>query len=235
MAEELTPDICVIGGGPGGIAVALGGRRPGRSRRAGRKGADGRQPISLRARSRRRRFLPPPATTRSSVAGRPSASAARRFRSISPRSATMSLRSIDAVATNVSAERLDRARRPRHRRRRPFRRPRGRSSPATRPSAPAASSSPRGPVPRCRRLPGLDDVDYLTADAGLRPRPEAEPPHRPRRRAHAASRLAQAYNRLGIDATVIDEATALADDDPELVRDRPRPSARRRASASATA
>ena len=80
----------------------------------------------------------------------------------------------------------------------------GRSSPATSPSAPAALSSPRGPCRLPPDLPGLDGVDYMTADQAFDV--VRKPSHLLILGADArALELAQAYTRLGIDATVIDD------------------------------
>ncbi|MCB1488849.1 MAG: FAD-dependent oxidoreductase, partial [Bauldia sp.] len=73
-----------------------------------------------------------------------------------------------------------------------------------------------GARPAAPRIPGIEDVDCLTFDTLF---------DATRKMGHlivlGATRygleLAQAYTRLGIDATVIDDRPALADQDPELV------------------
>ena len=65
-------------------------------------------------------------------------------------------------------------------------------------------------------IPGLDGADCLTAEAAFNL--VGRPAHLIILGAGGhALEIAQAYNRLGIETTVVDEATALAGSDPELV------------------
>jgi pyruvate/2-oxoglutarate dehydrogenase complex dihydrolipoamide dehydrogenase (E3) component len=74
-----------------------------------------------------------------------------------------------------------------------------------------------GGLPAPPGIPGLDTVDYMTAVSAFDV--TRKPSHLLVLGADAHGlELAQAYARLGVDATVIDSGKALADDDPELAR-----------------
>ena len=135
----------------------------------------------------RPRCSPPPAPMRRCAAARRSASPARRCRSISPRSATTSRPPSRRSRPNVSAERLTALGITRRHAPPPVSPTGAPSSPAMSSSAPAALSSRPARCRRCRRLPGLDNVEYLTVDAAFDLRQEAEPPHRRSAPVRAAS------------------------------------------------
>jgi pyruvate/2-oxoglutarate dehydrogenase complex dihydrolipoamide dehydrogenase (E3) component len=213
MAEMLTPDICVIGGGPAGIAVALGAAREAvsvvlveKDRLGGANLAYGTIPSKalVAAASHHETLRRSPAF---GVTGAPLqvnlGKVAEHIRTVG-----------DAVAPHVSAERL--------------------TALGVRViDAPARFLDRRtviagdqtiiarrfvlatGSVPAVPDIPGLADVDYMTF-------PDAfditrKPSHLLVIGASGhALELAQAYNRLGVDTTVIDTAAALPGDDPEL-------------------
>ncbi len=182
MAEEFTPDICVIGGGPGGIALAVAAANRDvpvvlveKDRLGGANLREGGGPDQGAARRGKpiRDASPRPGARRHRRAA-PGQSR--------PGSTSMSARSIDAVAANVSAERLaalgvtvivakaasSTA---------------GPSSRARPQSGRGASSSPPGsvlappPLRRARRRRALDPRRLLLDDVA-----QAGPSHRPRRR-----------------------------------------------------
>jgi pyruvate/2-oxoglutarate dehydrogenase complex dihydrolipoamide dehydrogenase (E3) component len=213
MAEVLTPDICVIGGGPGGIAVAT-------------RAAASAVPVVLVEKDRmggaNLAYGGVPAAALFAAAS--NYEALRRGPAIGVSGAPLQVnlgkvsdhvRSVmESVAPNVSAERL--------------------SALGVRVVQAAAHFADRrtlvagnvvvrarrfviatGALPAVPELPGLANVEYLTVDNAfdLGKKPThlivvGANPH--------GLELAQAYARLGVDVTVIDEAPALAEDDPEL-------------------
>jgi len=213
MAEELNPDICVIGGGPGGIAVAVAAANANISVVLAEEGDLGGANLSgtipskalIAAANRYEALRSGPAL---GVSGAPLQINLARVQE-HVRSAT------DAVAANNSAERLA-------------------ALGVTVIGAPARFVDQHTAVAgdatiRARRFvvatgvktaaprfAGLDDVDCLTFGNVF---------DTTRKMGHlivlGATRygleLAQAYTRLGIDATVVDDSPALADQDPELV------------------
>ena len=214
MAEELTPDICVIGGGPGGIAVAVNAANSGvpvvlveKGRMGGTNLASGAVPSKafIAAANYYETLRRGPAI---GVTGAPL--------QVNFGKVNEHIRSVvEAVAPNVSAERL--------------------TGLGVRVIAAVARFADRntviagdmtirarrfvvatGSVPAVPDLPGLDGVDVMTVDAAFDV--TRKPSHLLVLGADSRGlELAQAYNRLGVDATVIDEDEVLAGEDPELV------------------
>jgi len=213
MAELLSPDICVIGGGRAGIAVALGAARQGvpvvlvDRDRAGRANpaSDSVSSKALIAAAAYHELL-----RRGPAFGVTGAPLQVNFSNVSDH-----IRSVgEAVAPYVSAERL--------------------TALGVRViGAPARFLDRRtviageftiiarrfviatGAVPAVPDIPGLADIEYMT------PRNAFDMTRKP---GHLmvigagphALELAQAFNRLGVDTTAIDVNPALPDDDPEL-------------------
>ncbi len=213
MAEGLKPEICVIGGGPGGIAVAMAAARHG-------------VPVVLVEKGQMGGFN----LTRGSIPSKALVAAAgyyetlRRGPAIGVTGAPLQvnlgrvhdhIRSVtEAVAPNVSAERL---------RALGVTVISGPAHFADRHTAVVGDTSIRagrfviatGAVPAAPELPGLPGVDYATVDAAFDL--TRKPTHLLIYGADARGlEIAQAYNRLGVDATVIDTGKALAAADPEL-------------------
>ncbi len=214
MAEILTPDICVIGGGPAGVTAALTAVGEGVPVVLVEKGAMGGSDLASGS-------IP----SKALVAAAEVNEFLRRGPAIGVTGAPLQVNLgkvrehlgavAAAIAPNVSAERL--------------------TALGVKVIAAAARFTGRdtvsagdvtirarrvilavGSLPAIPDIPGLDGVDYMTAatayDLGRKP-------------AHllvlGAGRegleLAQAYNRLGVDATVLDTAPPLPEADPELV------------------
>lgn len=213
MADELTPDICVIGAGPGGIAAATAAAAAGvpvilveKNRTGGRNLASGTVPSKalLAAAAVHETLRIGPAF---GVTGAPLQVDLGRVRAHIEEA-------IAGIARNVSPERL------------------------TALGIKVIAGSARfanpdlvvvdntaikarrviiatGSVPSVPQIPGLETVDALTLSEGL---------DLARRPAHLivlganryALEFAQAYARLGIDATVLDEGPAIPDVDPEM-------------------
>ena len=213
MAEELTPDICVVGGGPGGVAAA---------RAAAAQGA----PVVLVERARMgganltRGAIP----TQALIAAAAVNEGLRRGPTLGVTGAPLQVNLgkvrdhvsavCEAVAANLSAERLTAlgvkivaaaARFTDHRTIAA-----GELTIRARRFILAVGSAPVAPD-----VPGLDGVETMTAEGVF---------DLSRKSSHlivlGATRhgfeLAQAYARLGIDATIIDPGPALPEDDPEL-------------------
>ena len=107
MASAITTDLCVIGAGSGGLAVAAGAVQMGAARRADREGQDGRRLPQLRLRAvevadRRRQ-----GRARRAHRRRASGSTATSRRSTSPRSTTTCKGVIAAIAPHDSEERFE--------------------------------------------------------------------------------------------------------------------------------
>jgi pyruvate/2-oxoglutarate dehydrogenase complex dihydrolipoamide dehydrogenase (E3) component len=213
MAEELTPDICVIGGGPGGIALAAGAARLGVPVVLVEKGKMGGAGLSRGA-------LPARALGTAAAA----AEALRRAKGLAPGDALpeMDLAAVQAriagtvaaVGANSSVDRL--------------------AALGVRVIAGAASfADPRtvavgdttikarrfviaaGALPKPPALPGLGEVDHVTADQAFAM--PGQPSHLIIYGADGRGlELAQAWRRLGVETTVIDDGLILADEDPEL-------------------
>ncbi len=212
MAEELKPDICVIGGGPGGIAVAAAAANANIPVVLIEKGDMGGANVAAAVPSR---ALIAAASRYEALRSGPALGVTGAPLQVNLAKVHDHLRSaMDAVAANISAERLT-------------------ALGVTVVGAPARFVDGRTVVAgdatiRAKRfviatgskvlaphLPGLAEVDYLTFENVF---------DTARKMGHlivlGAGRygleMAQAYTRLGIDATVIDERPALADEDPEL-------------------
>lgn len=213
MADMLTPDICVIGGGPAGIAVAMGAARSAipvvlveKARPGGANLSYGSIPSkALIAAAEQHEML-----RRGPALGVTGAPLQVNFGKVSDHIRTVG----QAVAPHVSAERL--------------------TALGVRViNAPARFVDRRtviagdftvaarrfvvatGAVPAPPAIPGLEDIDYLTP-AGIFEM-SRKPGHLLVLGANSyALELAQAYNRLGVDTTVIDTLAALPDEDPEL-------------------
>ncbi len=213
MAKLLTPDICIIGGGPAGFAVASRAARLNvpvvlieKARMGGVNLASGAIPSkALIAAANQYELL-----RRGPTLGVTGAPLQVNFGKVSEHIAAVA----EAVAPHVSAERL--------------------AALGVRViGAPARFLDRRtiiageftviarrfviavGAVPAIPNIPGLAGVDYMTvADAFDIAR---KPAHLLVLGANAyALEIAQAYHRLGVDTTVLDTAAALPDDDPEL-------------------
>ena len=214
MTQELTPDICVVGGGPGGVAAALAALAAGAPVVLVEKGAFGGANLAWGA-------VPAGALAaaaevnavlgRAPVMGVSGGPIEVNFAKVRDHIAAVGA----AIAPNVTAERLTAlgvtvvtaaAR---------F---------VDRDTLSAGDFTIRarryvlatGAVPVAPDIPGLDGIDYLTAAGAY---------NLGRKPAHlvvyGANReglaLAQSYNRLGIDATVVDRGEPLPGDDPEMV------------------
>jgi pyruvate/2-oxoglutarate dehydrogenase complex dihydrolipoamide dehydrogenase (E3) component len=213
MTEVLTPDICVVGGGPGGIAVATRAAAWGvpvvlveQGAMGGANLAYGGVPAAaLAAAASHYEFL-----RRGPALGVTGAPLQVNFGKVGDhiRSA------VEAAAANVSMERLAAlgvrvVNAPGH-----F---------ADRRTLLAAHVAVRarrfviatGAHPAVPSLPGLANVDYMTLDTAFDV--TRKPGHLLVIGANARGlELAQAYGRLGVDVTVIDQGPALAGDDTEL-------------------
>jgi pyruvate/2-oxoglutarate dehydrogenase complex dihydrolipoamide dehydrogenase (E3) component len=213
MSELLTPDICIIGGGPGGIAAATKAAALAIPVVLVEKGAmgganlayGGVPSLALQAAADHHEML-----RRGPAMGVSGAPLQVNFGKVAEhiRSA------IDAVAPNVSAERLAAL---------GVRIVAGEARFADRRTVVAGEATIRarrfivatGALPAPPDLPGMESIDYLTLESAF---------DMSRKPTHlivvgAGSRgleLAQAYARLGVDATVLDDGPALPDEDPEL-------------------
>jgi pyruvate/2-oxoglutarate dehydrogenase complex dihydrolipoamide dehydrogenase (E3) component len=213
MAKLLTPDICIIGGGPAGFAVAARAARMSVPVVLIEKGRMGGANLSAGA-------IPSKALVsasynyellrRSPMMGVTGAPLQVNFSRVAEHIASVA----EAIAPHVSAERL--------------------AALGVRViSAPARFLDRRtviageftiiarrfviavGAVGAAPDIPGLDDVDYMTVadafDIGRKPAHLVVLGANPQ-----ALEIAQAYQRLGVDTTVVDSGPALPDDDPEL-------------------
>ncbi|MEO8667526.1 MAG: FAD-dependent oxidoreductase [Bauldia sp.] len=213
MTEVLTPDICVVGGGPGGIAVATRAAAWGVPVVLIEKGAMGGANLAyggvpaaaLAVAASHYEFL-----RRGPALGVTGAPLQVNFGKVGDHIRA----AIDAVAPNVSAERL--------------------AALGVRVVHDAAHFADRrtliaghiavrarrfvlatGGVPAVPSLPGLANIEYITLDTAFDV--TKKPGHLIVVGANARGlELAQAYGRLGVDVTVLDEGPALAGEDPEL-------------------
>jgi pyruvate/2-oxoglutarate dehydrogenase complex dihydrolipoamide dehydrogenase (E3) component len=213
MAEELTPDICVIGGGPGGIAVAVGAARMGVPVILVEKGRMGGARLSRGS---------VPARALAAAAGTAETLARAKAMGVDAGGLEVDLAAVgthiagtvEAVAAELSAERL--------------------AALGVRVVSGAATfADPRtvtvgetairarrfviasGALPKPPPLPGLGDIDHLTVDDAFAI--AGKPSHLIIYGADARGlELAQSWRRLGIETTVIDEGLILGDEDPEL-------------------
>jgi pyruvate/2-oxoglutarate dehydrogenase complex dihydrolipoamide dehydrogenase (E3) component len=213
MAEQLSPDICVVGGGPGGIAAALAAAAEGVSVVLVEKGRLGGTNLVSGA-----------VPSKALLAAAEVYEALRAGPALGITGAPLQVNfgkvrdhivaATEAIARNVSLERLTVA---------GIKVIAGEArfaNPGMVVVGETAITARRfvlavGSVPAMPDFPGLNTVETMTFAEGFE---LGRPP------AHLlilgagryALEFAQAYARLGIDATVIDEATALPDDDPEL-------------------
>jgi pyruvate/2-oxoglutarate dehydrogenase complex dihydrolipoamide dehydrogenase (E3) component len=214
MADEHAPEICIIGGGPGGIALAMAAANQGlpvilieKDRLGGANLREGAVPTKalLAAAALNETLRRGPAF---GVSGAPL--------QVNPAKVQEHIRAVvDAVAPNLSAERLDAL---------GVRLVRGEGRFVDRRTVVAGEATIRartfviatGGVPAPPVHDGLDGVETLDVATALEV--SRKPAHLIVLGAGArALELAQAANRLGTDASVIDAGPALPGEDPELV------------------
>lgn len=213
MAEMITPDICVVGGGPAGIALALRAAREAVPVALIEKGRPGGADLSYG--SVPSKALIAAADHHDLLRRGPAFGVTGAPLQVNLGKVTDHIRSVvNAVAPRVSAERL--------------------AALGVRViGAPARFLDRRtvlaaeftviarrfvlatGATPAVPDIPGLADVEYMTPENAfdITRKPVhllvvGGGPH--------ALELAQAYSRLGVDTTIIDANTALPDEDPEL-------------------
>ena len=227
MADERAPEICVIGGGPGGIALAVAAASQG-------------LPVVLIEKGRlgganlREGGIP----SKALLAAAGLHEALRRGPAIGVTGAPLQVnfakvqRSHPLGRRGGRPERLGRAARRARRHAssapRPASSTAGRWSPARRRSAPGASSSPPAPCRRRRASPASTTSSTSTVDGRLRPVRQAGPPPRPRRRARAPRTGAGLSTASASTRRVIDERAGARRRGSRTGRRRPRPAARRR-------
>lgn len=213
MAEMLTPDICVVGGGPAGIALATRAALNAvpvvlveKARTGGANLASGAIPSkALIVAADQYELL-----RRGPALGVTGAPLQVNFGKVSDHICSVG----EAVAPHVSAERL--------------------AALGVRVIGAAARFLDRrtviageftiiarrfvlatGAIPSLPDIPGLADIDYMTPENAFDL--TRKPGHLLVLGANShALELAQAFNRLGVDTTVIDTLPALPDEDPEL-------------------
>ena len=215
MAEELTPDICVIGGGPGGIAVATGAAALGvpvvlveKAAMGGANLAYGGVPAAaLATAANHYEYL-----RRGPAIGVTGAPLQVNFGKIHDHIRAV----VDRVAANLSAERLTGL---------GIRVIHAAASFTDRRTVTAGEATIRarrfviatGAVPLAPPIAGLDGVEAIglaeALDLGRKPAHLLVLGAGPR-----GLELAQAYARLGVDATVVDSERPLAEADAELVQ-----------------
>ncbi|HET7714775.1 MAG TPA: NAD(P)/FAD-dependent oxidoreductase [Bauldia sp.] len=214
MAEEQQPEICVIGGGPGGIALAAAAANFGLPVVLVEK--DGLGGTNLREGGVPSRALIAAAALHESLRRGPAIGVTGAPLQVNFAKVQEHVRGVvEAAARNVSAERLDAL---------GVRVIRAEGRFADRRTVIAGETTIRartfviatGSTPTAPAYDGLDTVDTLSIGEALDV--SRKPAHliilgaSPR-----GLELAQAYNRLGIDASVIDSEAALVGEDPELV------------------
>lgn len=213
MAEMITPDICVVGGGPAGIALALRAARESVPVVLIEKGHPGGADLSYG--SIPSKALIAAADHHEFLRGGPAFGVTGAPLQVNFGKVSDHIRSVgNAVAPRVSAERLA-------------------ALGVHVIGAPARFLDRRtvlageftviarrfvlatGAIPAVPEIPGLAEVDYMTPESAF---------DITRKPAHLlvlgagsyALELAQTYSRLGVDTTIIDSNTALPDEDPEL-------------------
>jgi pyruvate/2-oxoglutarate dehydrogenase complex dihydrolipoamide dehydrogenase (E3) component len=213
MPEEITPDLCVIGGGPGGVALAAGAANRGlavvlveRERLGGANLSEGGVPA---------RALSAAAELNDTLRRGPAMGVSGAPLQVNLAKVQEHVRSVvEAAGRSVSAERLAAL---------GVRVITAEGRFADRRTLVAGEAAIRarhfaiatGSVPLAPDIAGLDSVEPLSLAAAVGV--SREPTHLivlgagPR-----GLELAQAYSRLGIDATVIDSRKALDGEDPEL-------------------
>jgi pyruvate/2-oxoglutarate dehydrogenase complex dihydrolipoamide dehydrogenase (E3) component len=213
MAEELTPDICIIGGGPAGVRLAIAAAEAGVPVVLIEKEALG--GANLTAGSVPSKALLAAASEYETLRRGPAFGVTAEALAVDFAAMREHIRSVRrAVAATVSAERLA-------------------ALGITVIAAEATFTDRRtvaagdtlirarrtviatGAVSEPPRIAGLDKVAYLTPETGF------DLAAKPSRLVvlganHRALELAQAYNRLGVATAVVDEGPALAGEDPEL-------------------
>lgn len=211
MAKVLTPDICVIGAGAGGLAVATGASAhgvkvvlvdkalPGERSRAALAGpalaAAARQAETMRAGGRFGMETPGPEIDFKAVMAHVREVAAASAPAVSPeRLATLGVTVINAEARFTGRRRLVA----------------GDTEIRARRYVIATGSSPVVPA-----IPGIEEIGCLTEDTvfelGRRPGHLVIVGGSP-----TALELAQAFRRLGSQVTVLEEASVLPGEDPEM-------------------
>jgi pyruvate/2-oxoglutarate dehydrogenase complex dihydrolipoamide dehydrogenase (E3) component len=213
MSEVLTPDICVVGGGPGGVAAAFAAASNAVPVVLVEKGAMGGANLAyggVASVAHQAAARPDELLRRGPAMGVTGAPLQVNFGKVGEhiRSAA------DAVAVSLSPDRLEAL---------GVRVVRAAARFTDRRTLQAGEVTVRarryilapGALPTTPHLPGIESVDYLTAETAFDL--ARKPSHLivigagPR-----GLEFAQAYSRLGVDATVIDDAPALADEDLEL-------------------
>ena len=213
MAEELKPDICVIGGGPAGIRLAIAAAAAGvavvlveKTALGGANFLDGGIPAqALLAVANHYETL-----RRGPAFGVTAQSLAIDFAAVREHIRTVR----QAIAPTLSAERLGAL---------GITVIAGEAAFTDRRTVAAGETIIRarrtviatGAVADPPRIAGLDKVPYLTPETAF------DLDSKPARLVvlganHRALELAQAYNRLGVETAVVDEGPALAGEDPEL-------------------
>jgi pyruvate/2-oxoglutarate dehydrogenase complex dihydrolipoamide dehydrogenase (E3) component len=213
MAEELEPDICIIGGGPAGIRLAIAAAEAGAPVVLVEKGTLG--GANFREGGIPAQALLAAANEYEALRRGPAFGVTAQSLAVDFAGLRDHIRSVrEAIAPNLSAERLA-------------------ALGVTVIGAEAAFSDAKtviagdavirarrtvvatGAAPAPPRIAGLDRVPYLTPETAF------ELAVKPDRLVilganHRALELAQAYNRLGVETVIVDEAPALAGEDPEL-------------------
>ena len=227
MAEILTPDLCVIGAGAGGLAVADGGRAlappwswSSAAGWAGRRLNTGCVPSKALVAAGCHAHAMRSGAPFGIAADEPRINSRRLHDHVEQVIAAIAPRRRRAAGCEALGVEIVQAegtiRRPAHAERRRNAR-----------SAPAASSSPPAPGRWCPRFPGSRSVPYFTTETIF---------DNTRKLTHLVIigagpiglELAQAYNRLGTQVTVVEAGRAAAAERPRTGRDRPAPPARRR-------
>ncbi len=214
MSDEHTPEICVIGGGPGGIALAVAAANQGLPVILIEKGRLG--GANLREGGVPTKALLAAAAFHETLRRGPAFGVTGAPLQVNPARVNEHIRAVtEAVATNVSAERLEAF---------GVTIVRGEGRFVDRRTVVAGEATIRartfviatGAVPAPPTHDGLDAIETLDVAAAL---------DVSRRPAHLivlgagarALELAQGFHRLGTDASIIDSGAALAGEDPELV------------------
>ena len=213
MAEVLTPDICVVGGGPGGVAAALAAVGAGVSVVLVEKAAMGGANLASGS-IPSKAFVAAADVYEALRAGAAIGVVASPLQVNLPRVRDHMTAVAEAIAPRLSAERLT-------------------ALGVTVIAGAARFTDPRtltvgeqtirprgvilavGSVPAVPDIPGIETVEYATSVSGI---------DLARKPTHLliigagghALELAQAYTRLGIDASAIDAGPALPEHDPEL-------------------
>lgn len=213
MREELTPEICVIGGGPGGMAAALAAAGEGVSVVLVEKGATG--GTNLTSGAVPSKALLAAAAIHQSLRDGPAMGVTGAPLQVNLGKVREHIVAVgEAVARNVSPERLTAL---------GVKIVAGEARFADRRTVVAGDVTIRarrfivatGAVPASADLPGLDGIDAMTFAGAFELK--GKPAHLLVLGAgRHALEVAQGYTRLGIDATVMSDSAPLPEDDPEL-------------------